>query len=112
LVTPHILLFFSRLKLSDVCTKYQEAAKIVNLALTGIVSQCVSGAKIVDICQFGTAVLDAQVGKLYNKKVDGMPVEKGIAFPVCISVNEVVCNMSPLASDEMVSSKIIRYTTV
>ena len=36
---------------SDVCTKYQEAAKIVNLALTGIVSQCVSGAKIVDICQ-------------------------------------------------------------
>jgi curved DNA binding protein len=91
---------------SDVCTKYQEAAKIVNLALTGIVSQCVSGAKIVDICQFGTAVLDAQVGKLYNKKVDGMPVEKGIAFPVCISVNEVVCNMSPLASDEMEPLKV------
>ena len=51
-------------------------------------------------------MLDAQVGKLYNKKVDGMPVEKGVAFPVCISVNEIVCNMSPLASDEMVSSKI------
>lgn len=55
------------------------------------------------IHQFGTTVLDAQVSKLYNKKVDGMPVEKGVAFPVCISVNEVVCNMSPLASDEMVS---------
>ena len=36
---------------SDVCTKYQEAAKIVNLALTGLITQCVSGSKIVDFCQ-------------------------------------------------------------
>ena len=36
---------------SDVCTKYQEASKIVNLALTGLVSQCVAGAKIIDLCQ-------------------------------------------------------------
>jgi methionine aminopeptidase len=88
---------------SDVCTKYQEASKIVNLALTGLVSQCVAGAKIIDLCQFGTTVLDAQLSKLYNKKVDGSTVDKGVAFPVCISVNEIICNHSPLPSEELVS---------
>ena len=92
------------LHVSDVCTKYQEASKIVNLALTGLVSQCVAGAKIIDLCQFGTTVLDAQLSKLYNKKVDGSTVDKGVAFPVCISVNEVICNHSPLPSEELVSS--------
>lgn len=36
---------------SDVCTKYQEASKIVNLALQGLVGMCVPGAKTVDLCQ-------------------------------------------------------------
>jgi len=84
-----------------VCSKYQEASKIVNLALTGLVSQCVAGAKIIDLCQFGTAIIESQTGKLYNKKVDGIAVEKGVAFPVCISVNEVICNHSPLSSEEL-----------
>jgi methionine aminopeptidase len=29
-------------------------------------------------------------------------IEKGIAFPTCISVNNTVCHFSPLASDETV----------
>jgi len=91
---------------SDVCTKYQETAKIVNLALTGLVSQCVAGAKIIDLCQFGTTILETQTAKLYNKKVDGVPVEKGVAFPVCISVNEVICNHSPLSSEELEPLKV------
>uniref|UniRef100_A0A7S4JMU3 Peptidase M24 domain-containing protein n=1 Tax=Odontella aurita TaxID=265563 RepID=A0A7S4JMU3_9STRA len=86
---------------SDVCTKYQEASKIVNTALEGLVGQCLPGAKIIDLCQFGTAVIDAQASKLYQKKVKGQPVEKGVAFPVCISVNDVVCNHSPLSSEEL-----------
>lgn len=84
---------------SDVCTKYQEAAKITNLTLQGLVAQCLPGAKIMDLCQFGTKVLEAQVGKLYNKKVNGVAVERGVAFPVCISVNEIVCNFSPIESE-------------
>ena len=30
------------------------------------------------------------------------PVERGIAFPVCISVNEIVCHYTPLASEDKV----------
>ena len=88
---------------SDVCTKYQEASKIVNLTLEGIATQCLPGAKVLDICQFGTTVMESQTSKLYNKKSSGVAVEKGVAFPVCISVNDVICNRSPLSSEELVS---------
>uniref|UniRef100_A0A7S1G319 Peptidase M24 domain-containing protein n=2 Tax=Corethron hystrix TaxID=216773 RepID=A0A7S1G319_9STRA len=85
---------------SDVCTKYQEAARIANLALTGIVSQTKPGVTVLELCVFGEAVITSQVGKLYNKKVDGKLIEKGVAFPVSISVNDCVCNNSPLSSEE------------
>ena len=81
---------------SDVCTKYQEASKIVNLALQGLILQCIPGAKVVDLCQFGHTVINAQTSKLYTKSKH---MEKGVAFPVCISVNEIVCNCSPLLSE-------------
>lgn len=42
--------------------------------------------------------------KLYQKKVNGVAIERGVAFPVCVSVNDVICNHSPLASEETVSS--------
>jgi hypothetical protein len=87
---------------SDVCTKYQEAAKIVNLALTGIVSQCIPGATVLQLCEFGDTVIKAGVAKLYTKKVDGVAVDRGVAFPVCVSVNDIVCNHSPLETEERV----------
>jgi len=85
---------------SDVCTKYQEASKIVNLALEGLVGQCVPGAKILDLCEFGQTILEASSTKLYTKKVNGKAIDRGVAFPVCISVNDIVCNHSPLATEE------------
>jgi len=91
---------------SDVCTKYQEASKIVNLTLEGLVSQCVPGAKVVDLCQFGTSVMEAAASKLYTKKVNGAKMDRGVAFPVCISVNDVVCNHSPLSSEELEPLKV------
>jgi len=86
---------------SDVCSKYQEASKIVNIALKGLIELCVPGAKILDLCTFGTTVIETQAQRLYTKKVNGISIERGVAFPVCISVNEIVCNHSPLASEEL-----------
>jgi len=81
---------------SDVCTKYQEAAKIVNLTLEGLVSQTVVGAEVLALCEFGTTVMETAASKLYTKKVNGETIDRGVAFPVCVSVNDVVCNFSPL----------------
>ena len=98
----HVLLVICYLDFSDVCTKYQEAAKIVNLTLEGLVSQCIPGANIIDLCEFGHKVIEASAAKLYTKKVEGKQVDRGVAFPVCISVNDVVCNHSPLPTEETV----------
>ncbi|KAI2496950.1 Proliferation-associated protein [Fragilaria crotonensis] len=91
---------------SDVCTKYQEASKIVNLTLEGLVKQCIPGAKVVDLCIFGSSVMEAAAGKLYTKKVNGVLMDRGVAFPVCISVNDIVCNHSPLLSEEIEPLKV------
>ena len=80
----------------------------MNLALTGIISQCVVGASIIGICEFGHTVIMAGVSKLYTKKVNGTAVDRGIAFPVCISVNDVVCHHSPLDDEKRVRLNAIR----
>ncbi|KAL7543924.1 hypothetical protein ACHAXR_013370 [Thalassiosira sp. AJA248-18] len=91
---------------SDVCTKYQEASKIVNLALKGLIEQCIPGAKVLDLCKFGSTIIQTSSSKLYTKKVNGNAIEKGVAFPVCVSVNDVICNHSPLGSEELVSEPL------
>jgi hypothetical protein len=73
------------------------------LTLEGLVTQCVPGAKILDLCEFGTKVLEAAAAKLYTKKVNGKAIDRGVAFPVCVSVNDTVCNFSPLENEEVVS---------
>ena len=92
---------------SDVCTKYQEAAKIVNITLEGLLGQCIPGATILDICEFGHSIMEAQATKLYTKKVNGKLVDRGVAFPICISVNDVVCNHSPLPTEETVRNRLV-----
>lgn len=84
----------------DVVTKYQEAAKIAQLALSEIINRCVAGAKIVDICKFGDEFIESKTSAIFkNKNKAGKVVLKGVAFPVCLSVNECVCHCSPLESD-------------
>jgi curved DNA binding protein len=45
--------------------------------------------------------MEAAAKKLYTKKSKGILMDRGVAFPVCISVNDVVCNHSPLSSEEL-----------
>lgn len=81
-----------------VIDKYQSAGKIANAALENLLKKCVPGARIVTLCQGADAELEAELAKVYNKK----KMEKGIAFPTCISVNEVCGHFSPLKDDETV----------
>lgn len=37
--------------------------------------------------------------QIFQKKVKGRAVEKGVAFPTCVNVNECVCYNSPLESE-------------
>lgn len=84
----------------EVVTKYKLAAETVNKALQLVLSECRPNAKIVDICEKGDSYITTQTSNMYKNVKK--KVEKGIAFPTCLSVNNTVCHFSPLASDETV----------
>ncbi|KAL5720978.1 ERBB-3 BINDING PROTEIN 1 [Ranunculus cassubicifolius] len=84
----------------EVVTKYKTAAEIINKALQLVISQCKPKAKIVDLCEKGDSFIREQTGNVY-KNVK-RKIERGVAFPTCISVNNTVSHFSPLASDESV----------
>jgi len=84
----------------DVTTKYRSAGDIVQKALQMVVAACVPDADIATICEQGDKFMEEETGKLYNKKgKDGKKIEKGIAFPTCISVNELCGHFSPLKGE-------------
>ena len=83
------------LSISDVCTKYQEAARIANTTLQGVIdqvhdgpvwpgprfgeslnlrpvhflgSQCSPGAKVIDVCKFGDQVITSMCAQIYRNK--------------------------------------------
>lgn len=85
---------------NEVVTKYKTAAEIVNKALQLVVSELKPKAKIVDLCEKGDAFIREQTGNVYKNVKK--KIERGVAFPTCISVNNTVCHYSPLASDEAV----------
>jgi curved DNA binding protein len=84
----------------DVTTKYRTAGEIVNKAMQLVIDACVDAADIALLCELGDKFMTDETAKLYNKKAKGgHKIEKGIAFPTCISVNELVGHFSPLKGE-------------
>ncbi|GBG25906.1 Methionine aminopeptidase 2 [Hondaea fermentalgiana] len=79
----------------EVSTKFQTAAEIVNKTLTGLLGYADEGKTALEICKFGDLLITQQCSMVFKAK----KIEKGIAFPTCVSVNECVCHYSPLQSD-------------
>uniref|UniRef100_A0A7S0V915 Peptidase M24 domain-containing protein n=1 Tax=Polytomella parva TaxID=51329 RepID=A0A7S0V915_9CHLO len=79
----------------DVVTKYKSAAEISNKAIALVISLCKAGAKVVDLCSAGDNLMTELVAKIYK----GKEIEKGIAFPTCVSINGVVGHFSPTEED-------------
>lgn len=86
----------------DVTTKYRTAGDITNKVLQAVVEACVPDADIATLCEMGDKMIEEETGKIYNKKEKGKKIEKGIAFPTCISVNELVGHFSPLKGESRV----------
>ncbi|CAL5437834.1 unnamed protein product [Camellia sinensis] len=96
----------------EVVTKYKSAAEIINIlqiygtnrkyaeALQLVLSECKPKAKIVDICEKGDSFIRDQFGNMYKNVKK--KIERGVAFPNCVSVNNTLCHFSPLASNEVV----------
>nr|WCZ58698.1 proliferation-associated protein 2G4 [Seculamonas ecuadoriensis] len=79
-----------------VITYYRLASDITNAALNLAASLCVPGAVIGQVCAQVDAFIQGETAKLFVKQ---KKKAKGIAFPTCISVNNVVGHFSPAPSD-------------
>ncbi|KAJ6164847.1 hypothetical protein N7470_003519 [Penicillium chermesinum] len=79
----------------DTLTKYKTAAQISHKVLDAVTAMCVEGAKIVEICQKGDALLDEEIAKVYK----GKKIAKGIATPTTVSPSSYVTPYTPLISD-------------
>lgn len=60
-------------------------------ALSRLLKKISVGSKIYDLCLIGDSYIYEELNKVYNKK----QVFKGLAFPTCISVNEICGYNSP-----------------
>jgi methionyl aminopeptidase len=78
--------------------KYKAAALITNAALQKVISLCVPGADIYTVCQEGDKFIDEELKKVFNNK-KSKKLERGIAFPTCVSVNHVMGHYSPFQDE-------------
>ncbi|KAJ9049438.1 hypothetical protein DSO57_1008401 [Entomophthora muscae] len=80
---------------SDVILKYNAASTIAKSAMEAVVQKCTPGTKLIDICSFGDQFILDETSKVFK----GKKIAKGIAFPTCISLNQLCSHVSPLSSD-------------
>lgn len=72
------------------------AAEIVNKVLKELVDLCKVGSSVRELCILSDQKLAEETGKAFKKD---KKLQKGIAFPTCMSVNNVICHYSPLVSE-------------
>merc|ERR1712010_360709 len=85
----------------EVLAKYRLAAEIANRTLKMLMEQCKVGMKLLDLCELGDRTIVEECSKVHNKgKAKVEAKDKGVAFPTCISVNEIAGHNSPPLGDE------------
>lgn len=75
---------------SDVLSRYQGAAEIVNRIMHKAKGECQAGRNISELCAACDTWLEDELQKVWRASNS-----KGIALPASISVNECACHMSP-----------------
>lgn len=84
---------------SEVAVKYKAAGQAANTVIAKLISEISAGKTILELCELGDKLIVAEVQSLYKKQKN---IQKGIAFPTCISVNHVCGHYSAEAGDKAV----------
>lgn len=81
-----------------VLDKYKAAAEVTNAALKYALTLCVPGADIHTLCMTVDKYIDEELKKVFSSK-KSKKLERGIAFPCCVSVNNQLGCFSPLKDE-------------
>jgi len=85
----------SDLREPEVVTKYKTAAEIANKTIANLIPLIQPGKTVLELCQQGDGSITEALKSVYTKG----KIEKGVAFPTCISLNNCVGHFSPLGGD-------------
>jgi methionine aminopeptidase len=87
----------------EVLAKYRLSAEIANRTLKSIAAKCTEGTSILELCCLGDDLITEECSKVHNKgKAKVEAKDKGVAFPTCISVNEIAGHNSAQPGDDAV----------
>jgi len=75
---------------ATVLQNYIHVGQIVTNVCTELIKQCVQGANVYDLCEYGDTQIVARLGKTHKNQK-----EKGVGFPTCISVNHITGHYCP-----------------
>lgn len=79
-----------------VVDKYKAAGEVAAVVMNKILAHIVPEKSIVELCKAADQEIEDETAKIYNK----IKMDKGIAFPTCISVNNCAGHFSPLVSED------------
>ncbi|CCG82706.1 Ribosomal export complex protein Arx15 / FY16936)) [Taphrina deformans PYCC 5710] len=77
----------------SVLIKYNTAARFANQALAAVLSKCQAGANTQELCTLGDQILTESTQAVYKTGV-----ERGIAEPTTVNVNNALSSYSPMDS--------------
>lgn len=85
----------------DVVDKYKSAAEIATSTVELLRKACYPGMKLATLCSLGDKKIDNSVAAVYTKAKteSGDKLEKGVAFPTCVSLNNCAAHCCPLSTD-------------
>lgn len=80
--------------------QYKAASLIADAAMKHAMSLCVVDADVYTVCQTTDKFIEEELLKVYNGKKT-KKIERGLAFPTCVSLNNIVGHYSPLADESI-----------
>lgn len=71
--------------------RYRLASDIANRALELVLKNTTPGKTVLELCELGDKYINEQVEPIYKTG----KITKGVGFPTCISINNIVGSFSP-----------------
>lgn len=93
---------------SDVLEKYKAAGTIVDEAIQIVRRGAYQGMLVRTLCQLGDTVVQKGTAGVYSKAKteSGEKLEKGVAFPTCICINNCASHFCPIETDPESDTKL------
>eukprot|EP00171_Calliarthron_tuberculosum_P019585 IDg19585t1 len=85
----------------DVVDKYKSAAEIVTSAVELMRKACYAGMNVSTMCSLGDKKIENSCAGVYTKAKteSGDKLERGVAFPTCVSLNNCAAHFCPISTD-------------